>query len=47
MSRSLSRAVLLLGAITLPISGRLCAQVAKVALGLSLCCSVCVFTTMR
>ena len=33
MSRSLSRAVLLLGAITLPISGRLCAQVAKVALG--------------
>jgi hypothetical protein len=33
MSRSLSRAVLLLGAITLPISGRLCGQVAKVALG--------------
>jgi len=33
MSRSLSRAVLLLGAITLPISARLCAQVAKVALG--------------
>ena len=29
----MSRAVLLLGAITLPISGRLCAQVAKVALG--------------
>jgi len=33
MSRSLFRAVLLLGAITLPINGRLCAQIAKVAVG--------------
>ena len=37
MSRSLSRAVLLLGAITLPISGRLCAQVEKSHSVLSLC----------